>query len=188
MNFNIEIPIIINTLNNNGVILCPTDTIWGLSCDAKNRIAIEKVFELKNRPPNKSCIVLMKNEEMLKNFVKDIPPAYYALKKEVKKPTTFIFTSNGILKQPICSAENTIAIRMPNDDFCQEILHQFNTPIISTSANLSGETAPQNFSFINSIIKKNVDYVVQYKQNDASEKSASAIIDLSGDEIRIIRQ
>jgi L-threonylcarbamoyladenylate synthase len=124
---------------------------------------------------------------MLKRFVVDIPTAYFKLKNEAIKPTTYIFKSNGILKQPVCSIENTIAIRIPDDAFCQAILHQFNAPILSTSANLSGDLAPQNFSFIHSNIKQNVDYVVQYRQDDDTEKSASAIIDLSNDEIKIIR-
>ncbi|MEN9522882.1 MAG: hypothetical protein RL065_1259 [Bacteroidota bacterium] len=187
MNFNSEIELIKSMIENGKTILYPTDTIWGLGCDALNIVAVEKVFEIKNRPTNKSCIVLMQNEEMLRQYVNDIPSIYFDLKSKIKKPTTFIFKSNGILKFPVCSAENTIAVRIPNDDFCNTLLKTINNPLLSTSANVSGEASPTNFRAINPSIKLDVDYVVNYKQDDKNESVASAIIDISTTEWKIIR-
>ncbi|MFM2048098.1 MAG: hypothetical protein RI955_646 [Bacteroidota bacterium] len=188
MNFDSETQMVSKMITEGKIILYPTDTIWGLGCDALNRNAVDKIFEIKNRPATKSCIVLMKDEAMLQQYVQQIPDIYFELKAKAKKPTTFIFKSNGILKYPVCSANNTIAIRIPNDEFCEAVLQTINVPLLSTSANVSGEVSPQNFAAIQSIIKQKVDYVVHYKQDDETEKAASAIIDISGDELKIIRE
>ncbi|MFM2225133.1 MAG: hypothetical protein RJA07_1335 [Bacteroidota bacterium] len=188
MNFDSEIQIVSKLIEDGKTILYPTDTIWGLGCDALNTNAVERIFEIKNRPANKSCIVLMKDEAMLQQYVQQIPEIYFELKAKATKPTTFIFKSNGILKYPICSADNTIAIRIPKDEFCEAVLHNINVPLLSTSANVSGEVSPQNFAAIQSIITQKVDYVVHYKQDDEIEKMASAIIDISTTEVKIIRE
>jgi len=187
MYFKKEIAQIAAAIKRGEVILYPTDTIWGLGCNALNTSAVEKIFEIKNRPATKSCIVLMRDEAMLKQFVDDIPAIYFEIKSKLQKPTTFIFKSNGILKYPVCSEQNTIAVRIPNDAFCNELLQLINVPLLSTSANVSSEPSPSNFNNIKNSIKQNVDYLVSYRQDDETERAASAIIDISSSEIKIIR-
>jgi L-threonylcarbamoyladenylate synthase len=187
MNFEQELTLISKMIVDGKTILYPTDTIWGLGCNALITSAVEKIFEIKNRPATKSCIVLMRDEAMLKQFVDDIPTVYFDLKSKAQKPTTFIFKSNGILKYPVCSEQNTIAVRIPNDAFCNELLQLINVPLLSTSANVSGEPSPSNFNNIQNSIKQNVDYVVSYRQDDETESAASAIIDISSSEIKVIR-
>lgn len=187
MNFNSEVQIISDLIKEGKTILYPTDTIWGLGCDAQDNIAVEKIFEIKNRPSQKSCIVLMEDETMLQQYVQEIPAIYFDLKAKAIKPTTFIFKSNGILKHPVCSVKNTIAVRIPNDKFCLDILKKIKTPLLSTSANLSGEVSPPNFSAIDDRVKMKVDYVVKYRQDEIVESVSSSIIDISSNEIKIIR-
>lgn len=166
----------INTMNDGGLILYPTDTIWGIGCDATNAKAIQKIYELKNREEKKSMIILVSDGEMLENFVKNPSKKILDYLAAQERPTTAIFEEAINLPSILVSNEKTIAIRITKDPFCNSLIRQFKKPIISTSANISQQNFPQNFSEIVETIKNGVDYIVQHHQDDYSKNSPSSII------------
>jgi len=174
------------TLRSGKTLLYPTDTVWGLGCDATNAAAIERIFEIKNRPANKSLIVLVDSIEMLKKYVRDIPEAALRAINEATRPTTIIYEESTGLAHNI-SADRSVGIRIVNDEFCREMIHLFGKPIVSTSANISGEPTPHTFKEISQQIKDSVDYVVGIRQDDEKPAESSAIIKIKGDKIEIIR-
>lgn len=175
-NFQNDIKKCIETLNNGGVILYPTDTIWGLGCDATNINAVERIYKIKQRTDSKSLIVLLENIKQLRDYVELIPPDAIELIMQNKQPTTIIYQRAKNLASNVIAADGSIGIRLPNDDFCQNILKRLGKPLVSTSANISAMPPPQNFSEIDSQIIKSVDYVVQWRQDDLTKSSPSAII------------
>ncbi|WP_339838404.1 L-threonylcarbamoyladenylate synthase [uncultured Maribacter sp.] len=183
-----EINKCIEVLENGGLILYPTDTVWGIGCDATNETAVEKVFKLKQRKDSKVLICLVANDAMLEKHVEKVPDLAYDLIDLATKPTTIIYDKpRGVAKNLIAS-DNTLAIRVASDKFCQYLIGKFKKPIVSTSANISGENTPKSFQNIDKAILSGVDYVVNLhreKQND----SASSIIRLSNDNtVKIIRE
>jgi len=177
------------TLRNGGIILYPTDTIWGLGCDATNPSAIEKIFRIKSRSGSKSLLVLVNGEQMLDRYVKDIPEISYELTGVSDDPLTIIYPEGKNLAEGVCSDDGSVGIRICRDEFCNELITRFKKPIVSTSANLSGNPSPENFSTIEKSVIDQVDYVVKYRQNDRQKQSASPVIkiELNGT-IKIIRQ
>ena len=174
------------TLRSGKTLLYPTDTVWGLGCDATNAAAIERIFEIKNRPANKSLIVLVDSIEMLKKYVRGIPETALRAINEATRPTTIIYEESIGLAHNI-SADSSVGIRIVNDEFCREMIHLFGKPIVSTSANISGEPTPHTFKEINQQIKDSVDYVVGIRQDDEKPAESSAIIRIKGKKIEIIR-
>ena len=150
-----EIKKTINILQKGGVILYPTDTIWGIGCDATNDKAIEKIFQIKGRSNNKALISLVANKKQLKEITGFVPDIDI-----ISKPTTVIYPKAIGLSTKALAQNNSAAIRIVNDDFCKDLIHCFNKPIISTSANISNLKSPNNFSEISAEIKQNVDYIV----------------------------
>ena len=185
LNFSLEI------IQNGGVILCPTDTVWGLSCDATSESAVEKIYQIKNRPPQKSLIVLVNSLEMIRFYI-DFEESYFEKVKcfidQNHKPTTVIYPKSQNLAKNLTS-DNSIAIRIVKQGFCSDLIAKLNKPLVSTSANFSGEPTPCNFAEINPKLIEKVDYTVQHKQNDNQKSASSTIIKLGSDgEIEIIRE
>jgi L-threonylcarbamoyladenylate synthase len=178
----------IEVLNSNGIILYPTDTIWGIGCDATSAVAIKKIYELKRREEKKSLIILVSDERMVEDYVKDSSPKIFSYLSQQKKPTTAIFKNAVHLPKILINEDGTIAIRITKDKFCKTLIQQLKKPLVSTSANISGEKYPQNFVEVSEEIKNGVDYIVQHRQNDFEIKSPSSIIKLNdNDGIEIIR-
>jgi L-threonylcarbamoyladenylate synthase len=177
------------TLRNGGVILYPTDTIWGLGCDATNPSAVEKIFRIKSRSSSKSLLVLVNNDQMLERYVKDIPEIAFELTGVSDDPITIIYTEGKNLAEGVCSDDGSVGIRICRDEFCNELITRFRKPIVSTSANLTGKPSPENFSSIEKSVIDNVDYVVKHRQNERQKQSASPVIKIDRNgTIKIIRQ
>ena len=166
----------LSVLKNGGLILYPTDTIWGIGCNALNSSAVEKIYKLKKRPDEKAMIILVSDEEQLGKFIRNIPSAISEYLKKATKPTTVIYKDPAGLPANLISKEGTIAIRIVQDEFCKKLIESLGSPIVSTSANISGEPSPQNFSQINPEIKNGVDFIVQHRQNDFTTAAPSSII------------
>ena len=176
----------IEVLLNSQVILYPTDTVWGLGCDATNIDAVAKIFKLKNRVDSKSLVVLVSSMEMLLTYVGTVPQKAIDIISKTKKPTTIIYSNPKGLADNAIAVDNTIAIRIPTHNYCLEIINKLGKPIISTSANISGESTPKSFSEISLPILEGVDYVVNLEQDKITDKS-STILKLVGNDIEVIR-
>ncbi len=174
-------------LKSGKVILYPTDTIWGIGCSALNIQAIEKVKQIKGRDNTKSFILLMRDLNMLKNYVKYIPNAAIDLMKSISTPLTIIYPQAINLPIEHLSTNNSIGIRIPKSDYLQHLFEEFPYPIVSTSANFSSKKSPRNFAEIDPELIKKVDFVVQDCKEDTSYHQASSIylIDNSDKAIKI---
>lgn len=171
-----------------GIILYPTDTIWGIGGDATNANAIQKIYQLKKREEKKSLIILAEDEKMVRRYVSNPSEKMLSFISTLQKPTTAIFENAVNLPKKLINEDGTIAIRIVKDDFCRQLIKQVKKPLISTSANISGKLSPQNFMEISDEIKKGVDYIVHYRQNDLSKHDPSSIIRLkNNNEIKFIR-
>lgn len=178
----------LNTLRNGGIILYPTDTIWGIGCDATLTSAIRRIYKLKRREEKKSMILLVSNESMVKKYVSNPSGLILAYLSQQTRPTTAIYENAINLPGLLDNADKTIAIRITTDPFCKSLIQQLGKPLISTSANISGEPYPQDFSQVSDAIKKGVDYIVQHRRDDRSSAKPSSIISLNGNnEIEVIR-
>ena len=177
---------IIEKLNNSKTILYPTDTVWGLGCDATDEKAIEKIYQLKRRSESKSLIILVSSIEMLKEYVEGIPEKAIDIIKESTKPTTIIYNNPKNIAKNAIASDNTIAIRIPKDNFCIKLIKEFGKPIISTSANISGEPTPKLFSEISAEILNNVDYIVDLHTEKVNKKS-STILKIDKNAIIVLR-
>ena len=161
-----------------GIILYPTDTIWGLGCDATNQSAVEKIIKLKGRAENKSMIVLLDTENKLESYVSDIPEIAYDLIEYAENPLTIVFSGAKNLAPNVINEDKSVGIRVVKHPFCQQLIQRFRKPIVSTSANISGQSSPKNFSEISDEILNGVDYVVDFEQDDMTEKKPSTIMKL----------
>lgn len=172
-------------LKEGKVILYPTDTVWGIGCDASNFDAVSKIYKIKNREESKSLIVLVSSLNMLKKHVQ-VPKKAIEVLKNIEQPTTIIYKNpNGFAKNTIAK-DNSIAIRIVKDDFCRKLIKQFGKPIVSTSANISGELTPKSFQEISKPILDGVDYIVNLHQNKVTNKSSS-ILRIDDNTIQILR-
>ncbi len=183
-----EIKKTVEVLRNGGIILYPTDTIWGIGCDANNEEAVQKIYQLKNRQESKALITLVGSETMLERAVKDMPEIAWDLIEASDNPLTIIYESVKGIAQNALAEDGSCGIRLVKDKFCQELIKQFKKPIISTSANISNQASPDIFKEIDTAILNKVDYVVNFNQNSATKSSPSSIIALKNDgTIKIIR-
>ena len=173
-----EIKKTLQILKDGGVILYPTDTVWGLGCDATNEKAVAKVNEIKGRSGDKSLIVLLENDNKLQSYVTEIPDVAYELIEYAENPLTIIFSGAKNLAKNVINSDGSVGIRIVKHDFCEQLLQRFRKPIVSTSANISGEPTPKFFDDISDEIKDAVDYVVAYHQEDRTEKKPSTIVKL----------
>jgi L-threonylcarbamoyladenylate synthase len=188
-NFNDEIIKCIDVLKSGGLILYPTDTIWGIGCDATNENAIEKIFRLKKREDNKSMILLLDNEMKLQSYVREVPEVAYELIEYSERPLTIVYDHAKNLAPNVIAEDGSVGIRVTKDFFCKKLVERFRKPVVSTSANISGSDAPSNFSEIAEEIKEGVDYVVDLRQEEYSKTRPSVIIRLkTNGEIKFIRR
>ncbi|MDR0971025.1 MAG: threonylcarbamoyl-AMP synthase [Bacteroidales bacterium] len=173
-------------LQRGEIILYPTDTIWGLGCDATNKEAIKKIIELKQRPKNKSILLLVSDREMLRNYVEEIPKKALELLDEIKEPLTIIYPKAKNLPIEYLSNDETIGIRIPKNEYCQRLIKALSLPLVSTSANISGEKSPTCFNEISEEIKKGVSYIANIpKQESTKHNSIIYIVKENNDYERI---
>ena len=179
----------LDILYQGGVILYPTDTIWGLGCDATNEAAVKRVYEIKKRADSKSMLVLMENINLLERYVAEVPEIAYSLIEVNDKPMTIIYPGAKNLAKNLVAEDGTVGIRITSEEFTRELIRRFKKPIVSTSANISGEKSPSVFAEISDEIKAAVDYVVNYRQEETVPAKPSSIIKLGiGGEIVILRE
>ncbi|TRZ42962.1 L-threonylcarbamoyladenylate synthase [Robertkochia solimangrovi] len=185
---NTEIENCLKTVNSGALILYPTDTVWGIGCDATNPEAVKKVYDLKQRDDSKALICLVSDLRMLEKYVYEVPDAAYDIIELANKPTTIIYDRPLNLAPNLIGEDDTIAIRVASDPFCQKLIRQLKRPLVSTSANISGAPTPHSYSEISGEILKGVDYIVNLHR-DKKNPSPSSIIKLSNNgEVRIIRK
>ena len=184
---NQEVTNTVKTLNNNGVILYPTDTVWGIGCLANNPEAIERIFQIKKRPDNKALICLFRDWDQVKNYF----PGLNDIPKELispDRPTSIIINNPVGLPEILHAGLNSLAIRIPNNDFCQKLLKHIDSPIVSTSANISGEPTPTSKNLISDSILEQMDYVVNLQDDSQADVKPSRIVIIGENgEIRTIR-
>ena len=175
------------TLKDGGLILYPTDTVWGIGCDATNASAVEKLYQLKKRSDEKAMIVLVadKKEILLYTASPDLPVFEYL--QQTERPTTVIYEGAVGLAANLTGQDGSIAIRICKEAFCKELITRFHKPIVSTSANISGQPVARVFSEISNEVKKGIDYIVNYRQDDQAVASPSAVIKWKKGSIEIIR-
>ena len=183
-----QIDAAIKVLKEGGVILYPTDTIWGLGCDATNEAAVEKIFRIKQRSDSKSLITLVADLDMVGKYVKEIPEIAVQLVEVNDKPMTIIYPGATGLAKNVVAEDGTVGIRIPDNEFCNKLIFKFRRAIVSTSANISGTPAPARFEDIPQEIKDAVDFVVSPEFEGNCTRAASQIIKVGlGSEIEIIR-
>lgn len=183
-----EIQKCIEVLKAGGVILYPTDTVWGLGCDATNEKAVKKIYDIKQRDDAKSLITLVCNDGMLQKYIKEVPELAWDIIDLATKPTTIIYPEGKNLAQNALAKDGSIGIRLIKNDFCNKLIYKFNKPIISTSANLSGELTPIDFQSISEVIKSNVDYIVNPQLDEGNHQSSSVLKLALNGEIKVIRK
>lgn len=187
--FSLDINKSIEVLKSGGVILCPTDTIWGLSCDATNQKAVEKLFELKKRPQTMAMIILVAADVTIQQYVKEVPEIAWELLDVADKPITIVYPGAKNLAQNLIAKDGSIAIRVCKDDFCNALITKYRKPLVSTSANYSGENTPVIFNDISNELIEYVDYVVTYNQENTTKSQPSSVIKIGlGGQIEIIRK
>jgi L-threonylcarbamoyladenylate synthase len=175
-------------MNEGGTILYPTDTIWGLGCDATNPEAVRKLYEIKQRTEKKAMLVLVDSPVKIDFYVEETPDIAWDLIELADKPITIIYPKARNLAPNLLSEDGSIGLRITNEEFSRRLCQQFRKAIVSTSANVSGQTSPANFSQISEEIKSQVDYIVTFRQDDRSHPKPSSIIKLGkGGLIKIIR-
>lgn len=184
-----EINNALEVLKKGGTILYPTDTVWGIGCDARNKEAVNKVFKIKQRAEYKSMVVLVCDEKMLNRYVKEVPEAAWELIEAAESPLTIIYPDGRMLAENVIAADRSVGIRIVKDEFCRNLIHRFGKPIVSTSANISGEDAPVSFRDIKIDILNKVDYIVRLRQTEINPVKPSTIIKVAmNGEIKIIRK
>lgn len=176
-------------MREGGVILYPTDTIWGIGCDATNEDAVRRVYEIKQRQDSKAMLVLVDSSVKVDFYVRDVPEVAWDLIDLADKPLTIIHSGARNLAANLLAEDGSVGIRVTNEDFSKRLCQQFRKAIVSTSANISGQPSPKNFSEISEEVKSAVDYIVGYRQEEISNPKPSSIIKLDkGGVIKIIRE
>lgn len=177
-----------DVLRKGGLILYPTDTIWGIGCDATNEEAVQRVYALKQRADNKAMLLLLGNEARLESYVQEVPEIAWSLIEVADRPLTLIYPGARNLAPNLIAEDGSVGIRITREEFSRRLCEQFRRPVVSTSANISGQPAPHTFQEIAEEIKQGVDYIVQYRQDDLTAAQPSSIIKLgAGGLFQIIR-
>ncbi len=188
MDINTEIHNAFEIIKNGGIILYPTDTVWGIGCDATNPEAVAKIYALKKRAETQSMIVLMNGDRMLHNVFKEIPEVAWQIMECADKPTTLILDNARNVAPNLISADKSLGIRVVNEPFCFKLLERMKKPLVSTSANISGQPSPKSFKEISPEIIKGVDYVVNL-HHEKIAGNPSTIIKLTNDlQVKVIRK
>jgi L-threonylcarbamoyladenylate synthase len=179
----------VETLRNGGLILYPTDTIWGIGCDATNSGAVAQIYRIKKRQDEKSLLILLDDENKLQDYVEEVPETAWKLIGLTDKPLTLIYPGAKNLAANLIAEDGSVGIRIVKDDFCRQMIRRFGKPVVSTSANISGMPWPPYYQKIDRSIIKSVDYVVSYRQDEKMRGKPSGIIKLGkGSEISVIRE
>jgi L-threonylcarbamoyladenylate synthase len=187
-NFEEDILNCLKVLQSGGVILYPTDTVWGLGCDATNALAVEKILHIKQRSTNKSCIVLLADERDIVQYVAAPDLAVFDYLKTVEKPTTVVYNHALGIASNVLHENGSVGIRVVKEVFCKTLIKRYRKPIVSTSANISQQPTPTRFSDIDNAIKHTVDYIVKHRQEDDTPTSASAVIEWKNGEVFFLRR
>lgn len=176
-------------LRSGGIILYPTDTVWSIGCDATSESAVKKIYELKQQPAGKTMTVLVASERDIIQYVAAPDMEVFNYLSSAKKPTTVVYEGAIGLADNLTADDGSIGIRIVQDEFCRHLIKRFGKPIVSTSANLSGKSAPGNFSEIDTIVVNGVDYVVRYRQHEAAKHLPPAIVKWNGEgSVTVIRE
>lgn len=179
----------VRVMRQGGVILYPTDTVWGIGCDATNEAAVKRVFEIKRREDSKAMICLLDTENRLQRYVRNVPDVAWDLLTVSDKPTTVILDGANGLAPNLIADDGSIAIRITKEEFSKELCYRMQRPVVSTSANISGEPAAQNYRDISQEILDAVDYVCTSRRNEHEPHTPSSIIKLTLDgQVTIIRK
>ncbi len=187
MDFTNDVEQCLATLQSGGLILYPTDTIWGLGCDATNETAVKRLIQLKGKAPRKGLIVILATERDVLQYVASPDLAVFDYWETTTKPTTVIFDHGLNIAENVLNEDGSIAIRLVKEDFCRHLLKRFKKPIVSTSANIHGQPSPQKFDDISDLIKNGVDYIVKIRQKEDAVNGASSIVRWKDGQIEIIR-
>ena len=187
MKFEEDIQECLQILKTGGVILYPTDTIWGIGCDATDAKAVDKIFQLKKRPDEKAMIVLVAEEKDVLKYVANADLRVFDYLQQNSKPVTVVYEGALGFADNIVAGDGSIAIRICKDDFCRQLIKRFRRPIVSTSANISGAPAPKTFREITDEIKKGVDHIVHYRQGDETISEPSSLIKWNNGKVIVLR-
>ncbi len=178
----------VNVLRDGGVILYPTDTLWGLGCDATNSDSIRRIYRIKQREDKHSMLILLDAESKLPYYVKQVPEIAWQLIEVSDNPLTIVYPGAKNVASELIASDGSLGIRIVEDEFCSSLIARLKTPLVSTSANTTGETAPENYMGISEKIKGLVDYIVPLRQEETEKKTASSIIKIEIDgQFKIIR-
>jgi L-threonylcarbamoyladenylate synthase len=184
-----EIVKALEVLKNGGVILYPTDTIWGIGCDATNPAAVKKVYEIKKRDDSKALVILINEIGKLRTYVNEVPEIAWDLVDFSEDPLTVVYPEGKNLANNLLANDGSVAIRLCKDEFCSKLMERFKRPLVSTSANLSGELSPKNFTEISETVLNEVDYVVNWHQNEIQNPKPSRIVSLGvNGEFKLLRK
>lgn len=188
MNCEIDIKNAVEVLRKGGIILYPTDTIWGLGCDATNEAAVRRIYEIKQRSDSKALICLVDSADRMQRYFRNVPDVAWDIVDLATEPTTLILDgANGVVSS-LLAEDGSLGIRVTHEEFSRQICYRFQKAIVSTSANVSGEPSPRNFSEIPDIIKEQVDYIVSFRRGEKAPARPSRIIRLGIDgEVKILR-
>lgn len=187
MDFNTDVENALAVLQRGGLILYPTDTVWGIGCDATNADAVRRVYELKQRPETKSMIVLLADERDLLQYVANPDLAVFDYLEGVTKPTTVIYENAIGLADNLVNQDGSIAIRIVHETYCKHLIKRFRKPIVSTSANISNEPTPRIFAEIAEVIRDQVDYVAHYRRDDTNIAAPSSVVRWERGSVTVIR-
>lgn len=179
--FTQEVETALEVLRKGGIILYPTDTIWGIGCDATNADAVKRIYQIKQREDSKSLIILVAGERDILQYVASPDLAVFDFIEEQTRPTTIIFEQAVGLPDNLVAKDGSMAIRIVRDEFCRHLIKRLRKPIVSTSANISGQPSPQNFSGVSVNIKTSVDHIVKWRQDDTAIALPSQIIKWNND-------
>lgn len=178
----------ISVLKRGGLLLYPTDTVWGIGCDATNAEAVDKIFALKKRAESKSLICLVSDFKMLNQFIENVPEIAYSILKYADQPTTIIYDDPIRVAENLIAEDNTLGVRVVEDGFCKALIKKLGKPLVSTSANLSGEKTPMRFPEISQPILEGVDYIVNLQRKHKSTKSSTIIKLKNNGQVEILRK
>jgi L-threonylcarbamoyladenylate synthase len=186
--FGTDIAEALKVLRSGGVILYPTDTVWGLGCDATNAQAVRRIYEIKQRAENRSLIILVNSVPMLERYVDNPPEVALQMAELSEKPMTIVYDRGRSLAEGVASGDGSVGVRVCGDPFCDALITGLRKPLVSTSANISGSGAPAIFDEISEELKAAVDYVCLWRQDDRSRSKPSSVIKVSGNGIvKILR-
>lgn len=178
----------LKVLRSGGVILYPTDTVWGLGCDATNAQAVHRIYEIKKRAENKSLIILVNSVPMLERYIDNPPEVALEIAELSEKPLTVVYDRGRSLAEGVAAEDGSVGVRVCSEPFCDELITGLRKPLVSTSANISGSSAPAIFDEISEEMKAAVDYVCLWRQDDRSRATPSSVIKVSGNGVvKIIR-